>query len=68
MASKSSFSKVQKRFVDHEWIKDSDLGPDLDCGDYIKSLLRKAHCGLMSKPVPALLISTIFIFVRRGSH
>jgi hypothetical protein len=26
MASKSSFSKVQKRFVDHEWIKiQSDL-------------------------------------------
>src|SRR5262249_1472665 len=26
-----------------------DLGPDLDCGDYIESLLRKPHCGLMSK-------------------
>src|SRR5262249_53393963 len=26
-----------------------DLGIDLDCGDYIESLPRKSHCGLMSK-------------------
>src|SRR6516225_5632177 len=26
-----------------------DLGPDLDCGDYIESFLRKSHCGLMSE-------------------
>src|SRR5215469_389810 len=26
-----------------------DLGIDLDCGDYIESLFRKSHCGLVSK-------------------